>query len=66
MNIFKPDPKKATIKELEKEKKQSSKFTHLTGELARCDDFFVNVIRTASVNAEKRRKLRVSDRSDRE
>lgn len=66
MNIFKPDPKKATIKELEKEKKQSSQFTHLTGELARCDDFFVNVIRTASVNAEKRRKLRVSDRSDRE
>lgn len=66
MFFFKPDPKKDTIKELEKEKKQSSKFTNLIGELARCEDFFVNVIRTASVNADKRRQRRVSDKADRD
>lgn len=66
MIFYKPDPKKATMKELAKETKQSNKVTELTGELAKCEDFFLSVIRAASVNIEKRRKLRVSDRNERD
>ncbi len=64
MNIFKQDPGKKIVKEVKKDKKQAYKVMEMSGDLAKCEDFFINVIRNECINIERRRKLRVSDREE--
>lgn len=64
MNFFKLDPGKKAVKEAKQDKKQAYKVTEMVGDLAKCEDFFISVIRNECINIEKRRKLRVSDREE--
>lgn len=60
MSIFKPNPIQATIREIEKLSNNSYKVAKISGELERCEDYFIGVISDESVNVYKRKKLKMS------